>query len=870
MSQSEQQDFLLSTFREEIDGHTVNLTRGLVEIEEGDEGPALDERMRELMRLLHTVKGASRMMGFANISKIAHAMEDVVGYYRENGPKIFPREAIDLLFDGIDMIAEMVRIATRRPDAPPLPPNPLVSIEGQAGLLFKLNQQAGKSSTIEELVESLNGTSSTSSNSNSNGSHPQKNALELPPLKPEETTLEKAERVLDPTAATSGTNERSTDETIRVRLDKLDGLINLAGELVINKIQNEEHLAAIHDLLQLSRRRGRVANQLREFLIEQTPVEERSRLLGLTELFSFEQAELPSWILPTLAKETLAKGNGNLTKATNPNATAITAEVGLDAKALRKIFDKLEEMIAADTQIEQGLTKMVRERKTFNLRFGSAADELRRNMLGIRMLPLDSIFGRFARPVRDLANERGKQVRILVSGGAIEVDKRILEEITDPLMHILRNAVDHAIEPPQERRMLGKPEEGTIRLNAMQKGSHVLIQIHDDGAGIDPARLREAAAAKGIYTHLEAANLSDETALDLIFRPGFSIRARPDEISGRGVGMDVVQQNTKKLNGRVSVQTKVGQGTTFTMEIPLTLATVDALLVRVAGQIFAMPSVMVSGTIRVNRDEVYKVEGRDVLRLQGQLVPLVKLTKLLAINHLNQESKHDEFDHNIIHGVLVSAGVGGANDGNIGASSERFICYEVDELVDEREVVVKGLGAFLEKTPNIAGASVLGADGLALILDVFGLVQSVRQGISTHTSNYTPPPVNDFFISKRTRHILVVDDSLATRELERSILETAGYKVTTARDGVEGLAMAREQRPDLVLSDVEMPNMDGFRLCSALKQDSRLNDLPVIIVSSRDSEEDRRKGLQAGAQAYIVKGQFEQTKLLDTISRLIV
>jgi CheY-like chemotaxis protein len=332
--------------------------------------------------------------------------------------------------------------------------------------------------------------------------------------------------------------------------------------------------------------------------------------------------------------------------------------------------------------------------------------------------------------------------------------------------------------------------------------------------------------------------------------------------------MDVVQQNTKKLNGRVAVQTNIGQGTTFTMEIPLTLATVDALLVRVAGQIFAMPSVMVSGTVRINRSEVHKVEGRNVLRLRGQLVPMVDLAELLAITPLEQESKLDEDDHSAFHGVLVSAGVGGTSDGNIGANNERFICYEVEELVDEREVVIKGLGAFLEKTPNIAGASVLGADGLALILDVFGLVQSVRQGNSA--PRYVPPPVNDFFIAKRVRHILVVDDSLATRELERSILETAGYKVSTARDGVEGLSMARDLKPDLVLSDVEMPNMDGFRLCNAIKQDSRLNDLPVIIVSSRDSEEDRRKGLQAGAQAYIIKGQFEQTKLLDTISRLIV
>ncbi len=889
MNQSEQQDFLLSTFREEIESHSVNLTRELVKLEEIEDGPTQAEHARELMRLLHTVKGAARMMGFANISKIAHAMEDVIGHYRES-ESAFSRDVIDLLFDGIDAITEMVKHVTRRSDSAPLPPNPLITPESLAGLLFKLNLQSGKTVTIEDLLQSLNGTTPSAntnghsngntngnSNGNSNGhtNHAKTpSATLMPPPNPAsdegafEKTLEPAFSGNAPAAT-----ERNTDETIRVRLDKLDGLINLAGELVINKIQNEEHLTAVQDILQLSRQRARIANQLRDFLIEQTPVEERSRLLGLTELFSFEQEILPGWVLPTLANGNSnyngnTNGNGNKPK-TIGQSTVEVSEIGLDARAIRKIFDKLEEIIGVDDQIEKNLIKMVRERKTFNLRFDSAADELRRNMLGIRMLPLDTIFNRFARPVRDLANERGKQVKLILGGGAIEVDKRILEEISDPLMHMLRNAVDHGIEGAAERLMAGKPEEGVIRLSAMQKGSHVLIQIQDDGAGIDPNRLRAAAASKGIFTTADASNLSDEAALDLIFRPGFSTRSRPDEISGRGVGMDVVQQNTKKLNGRVSIQTNIGEGTTFTMEIPLTLATVDALLVRVAGQLFAMPSVMMSGTLRLNRNEVRQVEGRNVLRLRGQLVPLVNLAELLSIAPLNDKTEHQTGEEDFFYGVLVSAGIGGTGEGGPN-SSERFICYEVDELVDEREVVVKGLGTFLEKTPNIAGASVLGADGLALILDVFGLVQSVRQGGSGTVPVYNPPPVNEFFINKRARHILVVDDSLATRELERSILETAGYKVTTARDGVEALKMAREQKPDLVLSDVEMPNMDGFRLCTSLKQDIQLNDLPVIIVSSRDSEEDRRKGLQAGAQAYIVKGQFEQTNLLDTISRLII
>jgi len=844
MNQNEQQDFLLSTFREEIDGHMVNLTRGLVEIEEGGEEATQTERFQELMRLLHTVKGASRMMGFADISKVAHAMEDVVGHFRENKASTFPRQVTDLLFDGIDAISEMVRRSTNRADAPTLASNPLISPENLAGLIFKLGQQAEKTVSIEELLKTL------SSPGSSNGHKAE--ILAAQPNEPVSNWATSAETVV---SNTEPTVERNADETIRVRLDKLDNLINLAGELVISKIQNEEHLKAVQDILQLSRQRSRIAVQLRDFLIEQTPIEERSRLLGLTELFSFEQAELPGWVASLPVQDDSAKaGSGR---------TALVESSGLDARMTRKIFNQLEAMINLGDELEKKLTKAVRERKNYNLRFDTAADELRRNMLGIRMLPLDTIFGRFARPIRDLANERGKQVRLVVSGGAIEVDKRILEEIADPLMHILRNAVDHGIEEPENRLTLNKSVEGTIHLSAMQKGSHVLIQVQDDGAGISPEQLRATAATKGVMSKSDAAGLSDEAALDLIFRPGFSTRASPDEISGRGIGMDVVQQNIKKLNGRVAIQTNRGVNTIFTMEIPLTLATVDALLVRAGGQLFAMPSVMVSSTLRMGRETIQKVEGREVLRLRGQFVPLVKLSELLALS-----VEEDNYtDPQIFNAVLISAGIGGASD-NGKVNVERFICFEVDELVDEREVVVKALGSFIEKTPNIAGASVLGAEGLALILDVFGLVQSVRQGSSV---TYKPPAATTkLFMSKRTRRILVVDDSLATRELERSILETAGYTVVTARDGVEGLKMLREQKPDLVLTDIEMPNMDGFRFCAAIKQDEQLKNLPVIVVSSRDSDEDRRKGLQAGAQAYIVKGQFEQTSLLDTISRLVV
>jgi two-component system chemotaxis sensor kinase CheA len=658
-----------------------------------------------------------------------------------------------------------------------------------------------------------------------------------------------------------------TDETIRVRLDKLDSMINLAGELVINKLQNEEHLEELQAIVQTHRKRTKLLNQLRDFLIEQTPLEERSRLMGLTELFSFPTNDVGNFS-DYLINFKATRHNGNGVLAVESSKGGI-----LSSKAVQTIYDRLEDLLNLDRELDRSLTEVIRERKRYNLNFETAANELRRNMLNIRMLPLDNLFSRFPRPVRDLAIERGKQVRLNIVGGNVEIDKRVLEEINDPLQHILRNAVDHGIEHPDERHKTGKTLEGNVTLSASQRGSHVYIQVSDDGRGLDPDLLRQVAARKGILNQVDSSLLSDEDTYDLIFRPGFSTRPVADEISGRGVGLDIVQQNVKRLNGRISVVSEKGKGTTITLEIPLTLATVDALLVKAAGQLFAIPSVMVEASLRPHRNELVTVDNKKALRLRDQLIPVVNLAQILGMPDVKvAEEEKDEFDQeDRFPAVLLSATVGGSTIQDKG--QERFICFEVSALVDEREVVVKALPRFLENVPNVAGATLLGADGLALILDVFGLVQTARQGspvIISRSEDATPDFFHNSISNHKVRRVLVADDSLATRELERSILETAGYEVETARDGVEALNIARQRRFDLILTDVEMPNMDGFRLCMAVRQDDKISNIPVVIVSSRDSEEDKRKGLQAGAQAYIVKSLFEQNNLLETIRRLVV
>ncbi len=851
MNQQEQQDFLLSTFREEVEGHVINLTRGLVDLEESEEGPERIELMRDIMRVLHTVKGSARMLGFADITRVAHAMEDLMGFYRNGKNGAVPREQVDLLFMGIDTISELVRFTTRQTeDGPGTPFSQLTQPEQINSLIDRLKELAGLNE--EEPAQPRN---------QENG-HESAIFSTLNPLESLSAALEAEPLSLDRKAETGAKGENRADETIRVRLDKLDSMINLAGELVINKLQNEEHLTSLQNLLAKNRQRSRLLQQLRDFVVDQTPLEERSRLLGLTELFSFGDEELKAAKKQFLESRSQKGSNAN----GSGNKAATSGDGMLDAKVVRKIYDKLEQLLEIDREVEGQLTTMVRERKRYNLNFETTADELRRNMLGIRMLPLDTLFSRFGRLVRDLANERGKQARLVVVGGNVEIDKRILEEISDPLRHLLQNAIDHGIETPKVREASGKSAEGTVTLSASQRGSHVHIKIQDDGAGLDAGVLLASALHKGTINSEEARSYNESDIYDLVFRPGFSTRQSVDEISGRGVGLDVVQQNIKRLSGRVSLITERDKGTTFTLEIPLTLATIDVLLVQTAGQLFALPSVMVEATLRPTRNEIVMVENKPTLRLRNQLVPVVRLDHMLNLPAAETQKSSSEQDK--FQAVLLSASIGGTAGQDRGA--ERYICFEVDELVDEREVVVKALSKFLENVPNVAGATLLGADGLALILDTFGLVQTARQGGIAPVFSTVMAETTEIIYAPRARRILVVDDSLATRELERSILETAGYEVQTARDGADALQICRQNHFDLVLTDVEMPNMDGFRLTAALSSDERLRDIPVIVVSSRDSEEDKRRGLQAGAKAYIVKGQFEQNKLLETIARLVV
>ena len=467
-------------------------------------------------------------------------------------------------------------------------------------------------------------------------------------------------------------------------------------------------------------------------------------------------------------------------------------------------------------------------------------NELQELALHARMIPVMSLAPRLRRAVRDLARETGKEVRFETRGDDAEIDRGVLERLADPLLHLVRNAVDHGVESADERRQKGKPAEGTIRLHAMQLGSEVVIAVSDDGRGIDVARVRETAGR----TDRSAIEMDDEAALYLIFRSGLTTATKVTGVSGRGVGLDAVRASLNAVRGRIEVRSDPGMGTEFRIAVPITMATLRCLVIKAGGQAFAIPLHSVRAVLPSQPSAT--VGGRPMTMLDGRPVPISSLSAVLGTGN------------GAVGPAVVLAGL------------TRSHAFTVDDLVDQRDVVVKGLGELVPRLPAVAGAGVQPDGSILLVLEAAGLIERARRMDNGDRSQEAAGGGgHEEPVPHRAASILVVDDALTVRELQRSIFENAGYRVRVAVNGEEALADISHERPDLVLTDVQMPRMDGFELTEAIRKQPSLAALPVIILTSRGSDEDRRRGLECGADGYIVKSGFDQSALLSAVERLL-
>ena len=531
---------------------------------------------------------------------------------------------------------------------------------------------------------------------------------------------------------------------------------------------------------------------------------------------------------------------------------------------LSETLEALRELLAGQSSREQTLARLAEaqqqsaacirtlgdrhgELELYTRRSASLSHRLYREVLASRMRPFaDGIQG-FQRMVRDLARQLGKEVELQISGEATPVDREVLERLEAPLTHLLRNAVDHGLETPQERLQAGKPRAGQIRMEARHVAGLLMIAIEDDGQGVSLERLRRAVAAKNHTTPEVAANLSDEELLDFLFLPGFSLREEVTEISGRGVGLDVVQNMVKSVGGSIRMSTQPGSGMRFHLHLPLTLSVMRFLLVEVAGEPYAFPLARLARTLEVARGDIETLEGREHVPFEGQCVGIVSAAQIFG--------KAAPQAGDTLSVVIL------------GDRSKRFGVV-VDRFLGERQLVVQPLDPRLGKIKDISAGALMPDGSPVLILDVDDVVRSVELLISRGGLDRVQT-AEAAAAGARRKRVLVVDDSLTVRELERKLISSAGYEVEVAVDGMDGWNAARTQAFDLVVTDIDMPRLDGIELVRLIKNDPRLKELPVMIVSYKDRPEDRTRGLQAGADYYLTKGSFHDETLLNGIVDLI-
>lgn len=782
---------LLEGFEIEARERLQSLNEHLLALERGD-GPADRESLlRSIFREAHTLKGTAGGLGLQDVEGVAHRLETLFGLFQSG--EIAPRpELFDLMYHALDVIG----VLTRRQDAATIAASDREELNRRLDEACRTGNDPG-ASTLQPATAPSPPPAVTAP--------PPPEPPPAPTAAPEATDNQPAAIPPASVPKSTGGQAQGAGETIRVAIPKLDALMAQIGELQVTRIgaeQRGEEIAAVIEEVEAWELRWRKFQP------------DCRRLLG------------------TLLKD------GADTDGDPGRGQAVA-----HARLLQRLAEFLDLNAGSLRATHARLDELRRGFLSDSRRMGQVAGDLQDDMRRIRMRPISTVFEAFPRLVRDAARSVGKDVILLLEGGEHEMDRSVLEQVHGPLVHILRNCVDHGIESPEAREGAGKPRAGTIRLSASQRGGSLLIEIEDDGGGVDLDRVRASAVRKGLISAESAASLSDQEALWLIFRSGMSTKAEVTDLSGRGVGLDVVRESVEQLGGLLDVETTPGRGTRFSVTLPLSVATTLCLLVRSGGRTFALPVTNVIRIAQVEPGAIGQAAGCATVRIDGRPLPLRRLDEALEI---------PPFPHNGPPIVVI-----------LGSAEKRF-AYLVDAVVATQDVVIKGLPRPFLRIRKVAGATILGSGEVVVILSAADLMRTGSGGSVASLARLGAPEA-----AERPRSILVADDSFTTRTLIKSILESAGFDVRAATDGLDAWVQLQEFHPDVLVTDVNMPRLDGCELTARVRGDTRLKDLPVVLVTSLDSPQDRERGIQAGADAYIIKSTFDQESLLGTVRRLI-
>ena len=782
---------LLATFREEAADHLQAIISGVLALEKNSTCTQSVE-IEPVYRATHSLKGAARAVGLKDIESVCQHLESVFSAVRK-GDFILQSEEFDLVHQVISTLEALLAGDTVVKAGP---------------LIYKLKQIVPISGASQK-----SGTTSIQISDSSHHQHAQ-----IP---------KQAEYLSQPLPLSSAIHPEQADviKETQIKHDKSDKLCeDFPSELRSQFVPSSTQASTT---VRISEERLRSLYEVTDDLLSYR-LSSGVRLSDLKEIAQIIRTW--RWNMNRIEGDV-----SHLKRQILDNQDSI--------ERLVSFIDVTRDLIGScETKLDSTIKSMIQDQYEMD----SVITGLIENIREVVLTPFSTLSDSYPRMIRDIAREQNKQVNLSISGSDIEIDRRILEIIKDPMIHILRNAVDHGIEPADLRVSMHKPPGGEISIEIVHnRANQITITVGDDGQGINTDAASEAAVEKGFITHEEAERMpSDQKAL-LVFRSGFSTSKTVSTVSGRGLGLAIVQEKVNQIGGSIDIKTIPGKGTTFSLNIPVTLSTFRGLLVYVENRPFFFPLDQVERVLIPDADDISTIEGRTVIQFEGQLIPVVMLNSILQLPSGSAEPEDARSF------VLIN------NQGKV-------FGLIVSQICGAQEIVVRGLGPQLKEVRFISGVAILNNNTVVPVLQVDDLVQAM-QGVDT-----TVGMKNDLSSSLSGRQkIMVVEDSITSRMLLKNILEGSGYEVETAVDGLDAFTKLKTTQVDLVVSDVDMPRMSGFVLTEKIRSEKNLVDLPVILVTSLDSREDREHGITVGANAYIIKSSFDQSNLLDVIKRLI-
>ena len=787
---------LMEVFAEEAEDHLRTIYGGMDRLKKSNSD---QDALGDVRRASHTLKGAAGAVGLQAVTNLAHRMEDLLDRLAESGESVSDVQ-LNLLFATADQLQELTSEDLD-----------FEVVATQIATLYRgYDHEMGNADNAENGLEAV---------------VDQPEEVSIGQEDRRENSRRKETRRRETRRREARSDEKKGQQFLRVPMERLDDLVRLLSEMIVNRTELQQQIdnfeSRIGDMNSAFGRLNEIAHlatpktstpqngTFAKFLGENQNASKQLGNRGLESFYGFDQLEFEQFDRHWLLEQRLA-------------------EADKDAEILGGELQKSKTAFAALIRRQQQLNR-----------------DAQRSMMKIRMVPLATISTQLDRTVRTVSKKLGKAIDFEILGAEIEIDKAVLDAIVDPLLHLLRNAMDHGIESVEQRRAAGKSEQALVRLKAINHGTQITLRISDDGAGIDLQKVSEKAVAQGLIDAAE--QLSEAELLRLIFMPGFSTAKQLTDVSGRGVGMDVVGEAIERLKGTISVESDAGIGTTFTIQLPTTMGVSRATLVEASGSVFAVPMQSVSQIQKLDPKSVCLDGDTPRVRIDGKELALINLASHLGLKEESQS------DFELAKLMII-----------VGKENDDQTAVIVDAIVGQQDIVVKSLGSHLKNIRGIIGATIGGDGSVIPILDVEFCLNSTKFEISNHQTRLR-------YSKKVHRNFaMVIDDSISVRRVTANLLQFAGWDVVMAKDGVDALEQLSEldRRPDVFLTDMEMPRMDGFELVRQIKEQEDFARTPIVMVTSRASEQHRHKAYEAGVNEYVVK-PFDDEKLIKLITDLV-